>query len=153
MKGHLRLPLIPLNVTSWRARRCLYTKNKKQYKNKKFWKKLKILKKKNYTVVAFVTPRLPVSVHKKNQIIWSSLWSTIGNIYTNVLFPSIDWKICLPACSYFLRLYWMDLCSLEFNFTLTNISVLNTKLVFKLSFFSIYLIGKATIKSIKVGSN
>ena len=39
-----------------------------------------------------VTPRLPMSVHKKFSPFGSAVWPARGNIYMNVLFSYIDYS-------------------------------------------------------------
>ena len=77
--------LFLLCITTWKARRCPWekriSKNKFQ-KNKKFQK--------NRILLAYVTPRIPMSAYKKFQSIWFSRLADRRNIYTNVLFYNID---------------------------------------------------------------
>ena len=63
-----------INITSRRVRRCL-------------WNFFFLIEKNHELVLAKDTPRLPMSVHKKNfSPISLAVWPAIGDIYTNVLF-------------------------------------------------------------------
>ena len=65
-------------ITSWRARRCLWKKKKKLKKNFEF-------------IFAYNTPRPPMSVHEKFQPNWSRrLAGYMQPIYKNVLFYNKD---------------------------------------------------------------
>ena len=56
-------------------------KNEEEKKPKKNY-----FEKKNWIFLAYVTPRPPLSVHKKFSPNGPAVWPAIGNIYTNVLF-------------------------------------------------------------------